>query len=168
MPMKYRRLTYEELEERTSQFIQFLTQQSIDMSQWAELQQTNTSLARQLIDDFSDIVIEQKLNEIHFLEERTDKELKVYKFLKTKVIIINLQIQTEIDLNLCRYASVANLLSSFDHNMWDSIELDIEEHSYNGERAQEIFQLMKAGCFITHEAEFNELYTLGKSRRVAA
>jgi len=166
--MKYRRLTYEELEERTSQFIQFLAKQTIDMSQWAELQQTNTNFARQLIDDFSDIVIEQKLNKIDFLEERTKKELKVYKLLKTKIIIINLQVQTEANLDLCRYASIANLLSGFDHSMWDFIQLDVAEHKYNSERAQEIFQLMKTGCFITHETEFNALYDLSKSRRVAA
>ncbi len=158
--MKFRRLTYEELEERTSQFIKFLAKNSIDTSQWSELLETKPEYARKLVDDFSDLVMEHTLNKVEFLEHRTDNDLKVYKLLKTKVIVIHLQIGEKTGLNLRRYASVANLLSGLERDMWEAIRLNIYEYKYKRERAQEIFQLMESECFITHKNEFAALYKL--------
>ena len=166
--MKYRRLTYEELEKQTHQFLQFLNQKSIDRSQWTTLYQTNPEYAQKLIDDFSDLVMEHKLNKIEYLEQRTGKTLKVLKFLKTKVITIHLQVQQDAEINLCAHASVANLLSKFETNMWNFIQLKIEEHKYTSGRAEEIFEAMKLGCFITKEVEFSKLYQLIKKGRRAA
>ncbi|MEZ4887525.1 MAG: DUF6495 family protein [Chitinophagales bacterium] len=160
--MKFRRLTYEELEDRTSQFLQFLAQNAIDTSQWSDLQKTNPKYVQKLVDDFSDLVMEDNLNEIEFLEQRTDKELKVYKLLDSKAVVINLQINAGTELNLCRYASVSNLLSGFDARMWKSIQLNISEFVYESDRAQTIFQFMESGCFITKEIEFNTLYHLSQ------
>ncbi|MGB0931770.1 MAG: DUF6495 family protein, partial [Chitinophagales bacterium] len=142
--MKFRRLTYEELEERTSQFIQFLAKNTIDTPQWGELLQTNPEHACQLVDDFSDLVMEHKLNQIDYLEQRTKTDLKVYKLLKTKAVFIHLQIEKGTDLNLCRYASVGKLLTNFDANMWSAIRLTISEYHYETERAQEIFRMMES------------------------
>lgn len=166
--MKFRRLTYEELEERTSQFLQFLAKHTIDTSQWGELLQTNPEDARKLVDDFSDLVMEHKLNQIDYLEQRTNTDLKVYKLLKTKAVLIHLQIKKDADLNLCRYASVGKLLTGFDSEMWKAIQLKISEYHYESERAQEIFRMMESGYFITHKSEFATLYKLIQSKSRAA
>ena len=164
--MKYRRLTYEELEERTPQFIQFLARHSIDTSQWSQLLERNPQKALKLVEEFSDLVLEAQLSKIQFLEHRSQHELRIFKLLKTKIVEINLLVNAEAELNLCRYASVAKLLAKFDRKMWETVQLSITERKYEQARPQEIFQLMQEDCFISKASEFNALYNLG--RRMAA
>lgn len=162
--MKYRVLTYEELEERTPQFLQFLAQHGIDTSQWSKLLEENPQRALNLVEDFSDLVMEDTLNQIEFLEKRSQNKLRVFKMLETKIVVITLQVQAETKLNLCRHASIARLLAGFDHNMWNLIDLNISEYQYEQERSQKIFQLMQQDCFITKASEFDALYNLGRRR----
>ena len=137
-------------------------------SQWSELLQSSPEQACQLVDDFSDLVMEHRLNQIEYLENRTDTDLKVYKFLKTKVVTIHLQVAKGTGLNLCRYASVGKLFAGFDDVMWEAIQLKASEYQYENERAQEIFRMMESGCFITHKSEFATLYKLLQNSRRAA
>jgi len=66
--MKYRRLSSEELEQLQDNFIRFLAAQSITGMDWTTMKTANPERAEELIEQFSDVVIEKTLHNVEYLE----------------------------------------------------------------------------------------------------
>ncbi len=70
--MEYARLTKEQFEALKEEFALFLAAQSIDKKQWDNIKSDNPELTDQKLDEFSDMVWDEALDKITYLEHRND------------------------------------------------------------------------------------------------
>ena len=144
--MKFARLSSSELESLEKEFIAFLAVNGIDSDYWIKLKETDNEKAEDLVDVFSDIVWKKNLDEIKFLEHRTNNSLKLFHCKKNTIELIG------IDGDIQHY-------STKKPNSSTSPKLSIYTHakSYSRSREDELFALIKGGCCISDEKLYSEL-----------
>lgn len=76
---KYRLLTTDELKHFEKEFIDFLVINGIDADSWEVIKVESPQKAGQIIDLFSDVVFEQVLRQVFFLEKVDDAVLQFVK-----------------------------------------------------------------------------------------
>lgn len=86
--MKYSRLPQEELEHLYHEFSLFLATQSIDKKKWDQIKATDPQYTGRLLDDFSDMVWEDALDKIIYLENRSNHHLFLFKCIDQKMNLI--------------------------------------------------------------------------------
>ncbi len=74
--MKFRRFNKEELLDLEKEFARFLASQAIPADEWEKIKAEKPQQANDLIDIFSDMVFEQILDKVEYLELKTPKDLK--------------------------------------------------------------------------------------------
>ena len=77
--MKYRQLTKEQLESLHKEFAQFLATQKIDSVQWQKMKSKNSSLVEEELNLFSDMVWDDVLNKVEYLEHFSDNSVNFFK-----------------------------------------------------------------------------------------
>ena len=88
---KYRRLTIDELEILKEDFVKFLASNGIDSLEWMKLKTENLEEANNHIDLFSDIVIDNALNNIQWLEFFDGKSMKCFLCETDKIFLNSVQ-----------------------------------------------------------------------------
>ena len=96
--MKYARLTKEQFESLHKEFAQFLATQKIDSVQWEKMKSENSSLVEEELNLFSDMVWDDVLNKVEYLEHFSDNSVNFFKCEKEAVYRIVIKINKEIDL----------------------------------------------------------------------
>jgi len=86
--MKYSRLPQEELEHLYQEFSLFLATQSIDKKKWDQIKATDPQYTGRLLDDFSDMVWDDALDKILYLENRSNHHLFLFKCIDQKMNLI--------------------------------------------------------------------------------
>ena len=77
--MKYRQLTKEQLESLHKEFAQFLATQKIDAVQWQKMKSENSSLVEEELNLFSDMVWDDVLSKVEYLEHFSDNSVNFFK-----------------------------------------------------------------------------------------
>ena len=75
--MRFRCLSKEELQELDSELIQFLIVNHVYKEDWALMNQESPNKAKELIEMFSDVVLEKVYNKVFFLERQVPKQVCV-------------------------------------------------------------------------------------------
>ena len=96
--MKYRKLTKEQFESLHQEFAQFLATQKIDVDEWNKMKSQNSELVENELSVFSDMVWEDVLNKVEYLEHFSQKSVNLFKCEKEAVYRIVIKINKEIDL----------------------------------------------------------------------
>ena len=96
--MKYRKLTKEQFESLHQEFAQFLATQKIDVDEWNKMKSQNSELVENELSVFSDMVWEDVLNKVEYLEHFSQKSVNFFKCEKEAVYRIVIKINKEIDL----------------------------------------------------------------------
>mgnify|MGYP001346387849 CR=1 FL=1 len=142
--MKYRQLTKEQFESLHHEFAQFLAIQKIDFKEWKEIKTKNPELAKEELNVFSDLVWEDVLNKVNYLEHFSKNSMNLFKTGKDNISRIVVQINKEIDLH------------SQEGDEWllknpkeDTIEYFQGTKKYAYERNTEIFDLIEKGSQIS-------------------
>lgn len=86
--MKYRQLTKEQFESLHKEFAQFLATQKIDIDEWNKMKSQNAALVEDELNLFSDLVWDDVLNKVEYLEH----------FSKTSVNLLNVKKRLCIEL----------------------------------------------------------------------
>ena len=136
---KFRRLTIDELEELKDEFIKFLTVSGIYADDWQKILKEQPDSADTFIDNFSDLVFEKSLKKIKYLENRSDKDLKLFKCSDDKIQLIGLEVKDGSEF------SFNNAFQSLDDYQADLLKYKAEK-VYKPERAVELFKMMETGC----------------------
>lgn len=145
--MKYRCLTDDELKELEADFKQFLIVNGVHAEEWAQLNATNDSKVMELVELFSDIVLDKALKNIKFLEHVTTRDIKAFRCDKEEMVLIGItSTNTHIDfskdtLDDCK----------------DQLDIFRTTKSYYKSREEEVFQLLESGCSIIDEKQFKAL-----------
>ena len=92
--MKYARLSKEQFESLHEEFALFLATQSIDKKQWDQIKTENLTLTDELLDLFSNVVWDQSLDKITYLENRSDHHLFLFKCLDKRIDLILIQFES--------------------------------------------------------------------------
>ncbi len=89
--MKYRILTEAELETLKDEFIKFLVVHGIDASEWQRIKGDEPIRAVNMIEQFSDFVLEQSLNNIEYLEYLDQGSIKIFKLEQEQIHLIGIE-----------------------------------------------------------------------------
>jgi hypothetical protein len=151
--MKYSRLSREQFESLHQEFSLFLAAQSIDKTQWNQIKSDNLSLTDELMDLFSDMVWDQSLDKITYLENRSDYHLFLFKCENAR-----------IDLILIRVEKDCPSLMDKDYKQWlaknlsdPRVEIFESSRTFQETLKEEKFKLMNQGAKVSDGETFEDL-----------
>ena len=152
--MKYRLLTDEELRLLEDDLKQFLVVNQVYKEEWAEMNKSNPVLALEMIELFSDNVLQIVYEKVKFLEHRTSDSCFVFNCGAEKLELIAIQKKNPTELvDLSTPEEIhealtknAGLLSFFTN-----------EKPYSQSRESEIHQMLDQGCVNSTEDFWNAL-----------
>lgn len=110
--LKYRILTAEELKELEPEFKQFLIVHGILDDEWRKINLENPDYAIELVEIFSDTVLEKVYSKISFLEYRTKELLVLLSFTETFVEQIRIEQKKSFDVDFQQKESFFETLKS--------------------------------------------------------
>lgn len=142
--MKYRQLTKEQFESLHQEFAQFLATQKIDVNEWNTIKETKPDLAEEELNLFSDLVWDDVLNKVNYLEHFSKKSVNLFKTEEKKVSRIVVQVNREIDL-LSQEGYEWLLKNPKD----ETVDYFKGEKKYVQERNKELFDLIEKGSQIS-------------------
>ena len=96
--MKYRQLTKEQFESLHKEFAQFLASQKIDAIEWDKMKSDNSDLVEEELNLFSDMIWEDVLTKVDYLEHFSKTSVNFFKCEKEAIYRIVVKIDKEIDL----------------------------------------------------------------------
>ena len=148
--MKYRKLTKEQFESLDKEFAQFLATQKIDTDQWSSIKANNPELVEEELSLFSDLVWEDVLNKVEYLEHFSKNSINLFQTDLEFISRIVIQINKKIDLfNQQDYQWLLKNPKN------DSIDYFIGTKKYQKDRNKEIFDLIEKGSQISKGELFN-------------
>lgn len=153
--MRFRRLKKEELESLEQDFVQFLATHQITAQDWLRLRDEDSDKVYELIDIFSDIVLEKVYNQIEYLQHRTKDTIRVFHCQTDKITMTGLQI-SDATRDLTNPEDLA--LLSQPNGVKGSVKIFQLEKAYQEGRSDEVFQMMhRDGCQPASASMFSAL-----------
>jgi hypothetical protein len=143
--MKYRQLTKEQFESLHQEFAQFLATQKIDVNEWKTIKENKPELAEEELNLFSDLVWDDVLNKVNYLEHFSKNSINLFKTEKDQMHRIVVQVNKDIDL--FTQDDFEWLLKNPND---ESVEYLTGKKSYTTERNSEIFDLIEKGSQISN------------------
>ena len=108
--MKYRRLTNEELQEIETAFVRFLASNSVTADDWVKIKTTDTEKAEGLIEMSSDIVFDNTLEKVEYLEFKTAKDIKLFHCQADKMELMGMLVEGETEFNFRKNQTSAEMI----------------------------------------------------------
>lgn len=142
--MKYRQLTKEQFESLHQEFAQFLATQKIDVTEWGHIKNQKPELAEEELNLFSDLVWDDVLNKVKYLEHFSKNSVNFFKTEEKSIHRIVVKVTKEVDL-LSQEGYEWLLKNPKD----EAIEYFKGEKKYTSERNTEIFDLIEKGSQIS-------------------
>jgi len=153
--MKYRMLTDEELEVFAEDLKHFLIVNGVHAEEWEEINKNNKDKAVELVQLFSDNVLQIVYEKIKFLEHRSEKSCLVFHFESDKIELISLNAK-EGETDLSAPETIHDALV----NRPNEITLFKTSKKYSKERETEIHEMLEQGCVNSSEEFWNSLNKL--------
>lgn len=152
--MKYRILTQEELTLLENDLKQFLIVNHVYKEEWAEINEKNPALAAELIELFSDNVLQIVYEKVKFLEHRSADSCFVFKCHPDKLELIAIQKKNpDSAVDLSTPESIHEALTK----QSESLTFFRHEKQYAQQREMEIHQMLEQGCVNSTEAFWEAL-----------
>ena len=151
--MKYVRLTKEQFERLHEEFALFLATQSIDKTQWNSIKIENPQLTDELLDVFSDMVWDQSLEKINYLENKSDHHLFLFKCQVAQIDLILIRLEDD-----CPSLMDKNYKNWLAEHLCDP-KVSIFESSKSTDKGlkTEKFNLMNEGAVVSDGKTFEDL-----------
>lgn len=145
--MKYRILTNEELIPLEEDLKAFLIVNGVDGSEWAKINANQPDKAIELVELFSDVVLQKVYEKIKFLEYRSTTSCMVFKFGEASIELISIQ-TTDPNDDLSTAESLHEALKKEDAQL----TFFKSSKNYSKNRELEIHQMIESGCLLSNEA----------------
>lgn len=157
--MKYRYLTYQELDLLQEDFSFFLYKEGVSNYEYKLLQDQYSTTALKLLGKYSDQMFDKLLQEVDFLEFRNNKQLRSFKFYPTHYTTIGIEVPASSSLDLTDIDTLwrvkAKELGGYRCFKKDSF--------YPQNREHEIFKYIEAGAYVVDGRIFQHLDLLRQS-----
>lgn len=146
--MKYRMLLEEELSILEEDFKQFLIVNGVHNEEWEEMNRTDEAKAIQLVELFSDTVLQKVYEKVRFIEHRTHSSCMVFKLDDDQIqlISINTKHDSTADLSTPESIHEAMVKSPNELTFFKTAK------KYSKERETEIHEMFMHGCVHSSEA----------------
>jgi len=151
--MKYRRLSIEELLPLEEDLKAFLIVNGIDGSLWENMNKNEPLKAVELIEIFSDVVLQKVYEKIRFLEHRGTTNCLIFKLESDAIELVSLELKPTSHCDLSTPESIHDALL----NHSKEISFFKTEKKYSAEREMEVHQLIENGCVLSNETFWNLL-----------
>lgn len=156
--MKYRLLTLKELEVFEDDFKQFLIVNGVHTEEWEEMNRSNKKKAVQMVEVFSDSVLQKVYEKIEFLEHRSETSCLVFKINKENTELISITLKSESAHSL---ETPESIHKAFQNNP-EMLTVFKTQKSFEETREKEVHKLLQQGCFQSSELFWNSLLTVIK------
>ena len=143
----------EELEVFEEDFKQFLIVSGVHAEEWEEMNLSNKEKAVQLVEVFSDSVLQKVYERIQFLEHRSKSSCLVFKLNKENVELISIHTKGDSDLSL---ETPESIHSAFQENA-EALSVFKTEKSFEKTRELEVHKLLQQGCLQSSELFWKSL-----------
>lgn len=143
--MKYSRLTTEQFESLSNEFSLFLASHSIDLKQWDKIKISSQDSVDHILDLFSDLVWEDILHKVKFVENVSSTHLFLFKCDKNSIDSIIIK-SSDPSINLNSSEGQVWLSNNLNSN---SIEILKSTKKTNTNRNSEIYSLISKGSQIS-------------------
>ncbi|MFT6244667.1 MAG: hypothetical protein ACJA0U_001270 [Salibacteraceae bacterium] len=150
--MKYRILSQEELELLEDDLKAFLIVNGIHGDEWAEMNKSNPVKAVELVELFSDTVLQKVYDKVRFIEHRSQKSCMVFHLLDDKIELISINANSDA-VDLTTPESIHQALSTNAASLF----MFRTEKMYLRDRAAEIHEMLEQGCVNSSEAFWYQL-----------
>ncbi len=143
--MKYARLTKEQFEELSKEFINFLATQTVTAEEWKKIKKETPHLAEQELDIFSDLIWEGVLNKTQYLENNSPQEMFLFKIDGEIIEFIGVKTSNSSNNILIDegFKWLRENLAS------DEVSIYKASKPFSKERNVEVFSLIQQGAVIT-------------------
>lgn len=141
---KYRILSKEELQIFDEQLKHFLIVNGIEGDKWKEINDTNPDLAIDLVEVFSDQILQKAYENIEYLQKLTKDTCYFFHYGKEKgeLIAIQQKDKTDASVDLSTMDNLKFILG----NRPNDITFFHQEKEYTKEREMEIHEMITNGC----------------------
>lgn len=151
--MKYRRLTQEELTHLEGDLKAFLIINGIEGEAWEKLNKETPDKAQQLVDLFSDNVLQTVYEKVNFLEFRRPDSCIVFQMGKTEQALIAINKKPTSQLDLSTVESIHAALT----NHINELDFFQSRKAYTQARETEIHALLDQGCVLSVQEFWDSL-----------
>lgn len=145
--MKYRILNKEEMEIFDEDFKYFLIANGVSNEEWIEMNKSDQDRAIQVVELFSDTVLQKVYEKVKFIEHRGASACMVFKLNPDNIEMISLN-STDESLDLSTPETIHDALL----NHTDGLSIFRSEKKYAKNREEEIHDMLAQGCVNSSEA----------------
>ena len=145
--MKFRMLTEEEMKIFDEDFKHFAVANGVSNEEWIEMNEKEPVKAKQLVEIFSDTVMQKVYEKLGFIEHRTPSSCMVFKLGKENIELISINAKSDI-VDLSTPESIHEALV----NNAGELSIFKTEKKYNKQREEEIHEMLEQGCLNSSEA----------------
>jgi Family of unknown function (DUF6495) len=151
--MKYRILTNEELQLLEQDFVSFLIVNGVEGDLWSKINQEEPNKAIELVELFSDTVLQRVYEKIYYLENRSVDSCMVFHVGTTdmELMVISKKAKAKIDLStpeLIHDALVQNITQ---------LDFFTSRKPLSKTREEEVHDLITSGCVLSDKAFWKSL-----------
>lgn len=151
--MKYRILSDEELQHLEGDLKAFLIINGIHGEEWEKLNREEPQKAMELVELFSDQVLQTVYEKVKFLEHRTPESCIVFHFGEKEQELIAIQKNPDSMVDL---SSVEGIHAALTKTPGD-LSFFTSKKNYNDPREQEIHQLLEQGAVLSDSGFWDSL-----------
>jgi hypothetical protein len=151
--MKYRTLKEDELLGLEEEFKQFLIVNGIHNDEWVKMNQEETDKAVELVNIFSDTVLQTVYEKIKFIEHRSEEACMVFQFTSQEIVLIGLSRKGDSKVNFSTPESIHEALI----NDAGAIRFYKTKKKFNKTREEDIHEMLEQGCVLSSELFWNAL-----------
>ena len=145
--MKYRRLTEEELTHLEKEFIDFLVSNTITADDWVKIKSDKPEETEELIEMFSDIVLEKVYSKMVLLEKREPKNLLFFKFTDQLIETLGISVEGDNSFEFTDIDAINGILKGDDLKVKITGFRTTKVMSKDA-KPNEVHQLISSGCVI--------------------
>jgi hypothetical protein len=159
--MKYRRLTNEELIPLEEELKHFLIVNGVHGEEWEKINKENPVRASELVEVFSDTVLQKVYEKLEYLEHRSAQTCMVFRCMGDSTELIVLQRKPDTSVDLSTPDSIHDALVK----QLDSITFYTSSRKNTKERELEIHQLIEQGCVLSSGEFWQQLKVYTSSQQ---
>ncbi len=153
--MKYRYLTYQELEIVKEDFSDFLYHNGMNTYEWNVIQDQQSKFALKILMEFSDLTFDRVFSEINYLNFKSKDGLIAVQFETFKMNVIQLKSRGE-NCTKTKNTEYSDLFK--DINLQSQFLCSKTSSDYKTERGLVIFDLIEQGYIPADEKLYQQLF----------
>ena len=147
--MKYHRLNADELAVLEPEFIKFLIVNGIDGTDWTRIKTNDAAHADEMLDVFSDMILEGTLKNISFLDVVLDKVIYAFQCDQENITLNALELVGDGDFTFRNNFSVTTLSELLDAQLIE-VKAFTQQKPYQPDRNTELYKMIQNGMSISN------------------